>query len=122
MWLSTGFGKSLCYDTLPFLYDWKLGRVDSQSRSLVLVILPLMSLMVDQVLSLRCLKAAIITSGDSVDAKLLAREDDLRKYSLLVSAAEALVGSRWRETLTEPVISDRIVSVVISETPCVSHW
>ena len=31
MWLPTGFGKSVCYEVLPFVMDCKLGRVDSQS-------------------------------------------------------------------------------------------
>ena len=26
IWLPTGFGKSLCYTALPFLFDYKLGR------------------------------------------------------------------------------------------------
>ena len=34
VWLPTGFGKSLCYTALPFLYDSKLGRTASTSVSL----------------------------------------------------------------------------------------
>ena len=26
VWLPTGFGKSICYECLPFLYDFKLKR------------------------------------------------------------------------------------------------
>ena len=70
VWLPTGFVKSLCYEVLPFLMDCKLGRVAGESQqcraicSTVLVISPLISLMVDQVLSLRRrgVDAAIITS------------------------------------------------------------
>ena len=49
VWLPTGFGKSLCYEVLPFVFDNKLGRQDS----LVIVVSPLSSLMVDQVMGLR---------------------------------------------------------------------
>ena len=49
LWLPTGFGKSLCYEVLPFVMDDKLGR----HGSIVIVISPLVSLMVDQVESLR---------------------------------------------------------------------
>ena len=130
MWLPTGFGKSICYETIPFVMDCKLGRVDSESGkyscspSLVLVISPLISLMVDQVLSLRQrgVNAAVISYGSGVKKELLATEDDLGKCSLLFCAPEALVGSRWREAVEDPLISGRIVAVVVDEAHCVSKW
>ena len=72
VWLPSSFSKSLCYETLPFLCDWKLGRVDCKP-SVVIVISPLVVLMVDQVNSLRQRKvqAATITSG-GVEKALLA--------------------------------------------------
>ena len=64
MWLPNGFGKSLCYEVLPFVMDHKLSRIDAKS-SLVLVVSPLIALMTDQVCSLRKrgVKAAVISSG-----------------------------------------------------------
>lgn len=58
---STGFGKSLCYKILPFVFNKKLGKEDS----VVIVVSPLVSLMSDQVYSLRQrhVKAAIISSA-----------------------------------------------------------
>ena len=108
---------------VTFCNDCKLGRVDSQSGeysvccSVVLVISPLISLMVDQVLSLRRrgVHTSIISYGTGVKRELLATEDDLGKCSLLFCAPEALVGSRWREAIEKPVISDRIVAVVMDE-------
>ena len=41
LWLPTGFGKSLCYEVLPFVFNDKLGR----HGSVVIVISPLVSLM-----------------------------------------------------------------------------
>ena len=49
VWLPTGFGKSLCYQILPFVFDHKLGLIGSGMSSAVLVVSPLVSLMVDQV-------------------------------------------------------------------------
>ena len=49
VWLPTGFGKTVCFEVLPFMFDMKLSRVDS----LVVVVSPLVSLMIDQVRSLR---------------------------------------------------------------------
>ena len=54
VWLPTGYGKSVCYECLPLLYDMKLDRnLNEYERSVVLVVSPLVSLMVDQVSSLR---------------------------------------------------------------------
>ena len=54
VWLPTGYGKSVCYECLPFLFDMKLDRHTSEhGRSVVLIVSPLVSLMVDQVSSLR---------------------------------------------------------------------
>ncbi len=43
VWFPTGYGKSLCYQLLPFLMDYKLGRTNGPlvARSVVLVISPL---------------------------------------------------------------------------------
>ena len=45
MWFPTGYGKSICYQLLPFIFDVKLGRTNAPlvDRSVVLVISPLVS-------------------------------------------------------------------------------
>ncbi len=55
IWFPTGYGKSLCYQLLPFLMDYKLGRTKAPlvDKSVVLVVSPLVSLMIDQVRSLK---------------------------------------------------------------------
>ena len=67
VWLPTGFGKSICYryTTLPFVFDHKLGRVDRDYHSLVVVVSPLISLIIEQVASLKAIEssASIATSG-----------------------------------------------------------
>ena len=57
----------------------------NRMHSLVLVISPLISLMVDQVLSLRSrgVSAAIMSSGSSVEKDLIANSTDLTFYNLL---------------------------------------
>lgn len=51
LWLPTGFGKSVCYEVLPFVMDHKRGELGTRQSnySIVLVISPLVSLMIDQV-------------------------------------------------------------------------
>ena len=74
LWLPTGFGKSLCYELLPFVFDYQYGK----HNSAVIVISPLISLMVDQVSSLhsRSVRAAIISSGGKVGKELLVTKSD----------------------------------------------
>ena len=126
LWLPTGFGKSICYELLPFLFDFKLGKVDTESSS-VIVVSPLVSLMVDQVTNLRSrgVRATIMSGHKGVDKELLATDGDVvaGKFSLLFCAPEAIVGcERWRELLLRPPLSKRIVAVAIDEAHCVSKW
>jgi len=123
LWLPTGFGKSLCYEVLPFVFDVKLGRVDSVN-SVVIVVSPLVSLMVDQARSLRArgVQAAIMSSTSGVDKDLIAKEEDLGNSSVLFCAPESIVCSRWREALEKPELSTRVVAVCIDEAHCVSKW
>jgi superfamily II DNA helicase RecQ len=53
--LPTGYGKSICYQMLPLLFDYKLEKCgrDGDIRSLVIVVSPLVSLMTEQVQKLR---------------------------------------------------------------------
>ena len=66
-WFPTGYGKSICFQLIPFLLDFKLNRttVPQVERSVVLVISPLVSLMVDQVSGLqrRGVPAAILSGN-----------------------------------------------------------
>ena len=79
VWLPTGFGKSLCYRILPFVFVHKLGRLGTGKSSAVLVVSPLVSLMIDRVQKLRArgAKAFIISSGSrfvAVALELLATD------------------------------------------------
>ena len=124
VWLPTGYGKSLCYQALPFLMDYKKGLVDSGKSCGVLVVSPLIALMVDQVESLRSkgIKSSIITSGEGVSKELLATIDNLSSDSLLFCTPEALVRSKWRSYIQVPRVSERIVAYVVDEAHCVSKW
>ena len=127
LWLPTGFGKSICYEVLPFLFDYKSSRA-GPGNSTVLVVSPLVSLMVDQVCSLRArgVCAAIMTGNRGVtDKEFLAQDGgvDLSKYSLLFSSPEAIIESeRWRELLLKPPLNKNIVAVAIDKAHCVSKW
>ena len=53
VWLLMGFGRSICYQILLFVFDHKLGVIGSGKSSAVLIISPKVSLMVDQVQKMR---------------------------------------------------------------------
>ena len=129
LWLPTGFGKSICFECLPFLFDFKLGRKeDICSRSVVLVISPLISLMSDQVSSLRKrgVAAAILSSHDISDKSFLATDKALQTpgmFSLLFASPEAVIGdTKWRERLMNYPLSERIVALAVDEAHCISKW
>ena len=114
VWLPTGFSKSFCYEAISFVLDWKLKRTDSGTRSsLVLIVSPLVALMVDQVCSLRTrgVKAAIISGGGAggFDEEFIAKDKDFGECSLLFGAPEAFLRSKWRDTMENPCITQRIV-------------
>ena len=126
VWLPTGFGKSICYECLPFAFDFTLGRIQSADvKSLVIVISPLRS---DQVVSLkkRGVSAAILSGHEGIDKDLFASDTDLGlpgKYSLFFSAPEAVIGSaKWREKLLTSPLHDRVVAMAVDEAHCVSKW
>ena len=79
---------SLCYEVLPFVFDDKLAR----SNSVVIVVSPLISLMLDQVRSLRSrsVRAAIMSSESKIDKEFLVTDEDIHKCSLLFCAPEAI--------------------------------
>ena len=124
--LPTGFGKSICFHVLPFLFDRKLGCMDGERKSCVIVISPLISLMVDQVRNLRAsgVEAVVISSvsRQSVDEEFLANEENLRSCSLIYSSPEALLHIKWREVFENSLVTNRVCAVVVDEAHCVSKW
>lgn len=123
LWLPTAFGKSVCYEVLPFLFDFRLSQVDIRS-SMTIATSPLLSLMVHQVSSLQVCGVRA-SSMRSVDEDLLAADSDVEagKYNLLFSAYEAIIGcEKWRELLLRPPLSECVVAVAIDEAHCVSKW
>ena len=127
LWLPTGFGKSVCYELLPFVLDYMQGKCLSkkESNSTVIVISPLVSLMIDQVSSLRerGVSAGILSGHAAVSEQFIVNSSSIDKYSFLFSCPEAIIGvERWRETLLKAPLSERIVAVAVDEAHCVSKW
>ena len=129
VWLPTGYGKSICFHCLPFVFDHKFGRVSlpPHKRSVCLIVSPLLSLMINQVTSLRKVGvgAAILSGNKGIDSSLLSTSKDIQlgAYRLLFSAPEAIVDNEcWRELLLEQPLCHQVVAVVVDEAHCVYKW
>jgi ATP-dependent DNA helicase RecQ len=114
----------VCFELLPFVYDHKLGRVGTQTRSLVLVLSPLISLMVNRVTNLKLhgVSTAIMFGSDKISKRLQATKMDLKNCSLLFSVPEVVLGHKWRDSIENPDVADKIVAIVIDKAHCVSKW
>ena len=128
MWLPTGFGKSICFQALPFAFDYMyVSQSAPPDRSIVLVVAPLIALMEDQVRSLRAkgVNAVVLSSGGregKVSPELVATDESLEAASLVFSSPEALMLDKWRDALEQESICGRVRAVVVDEAHCISKW
>jgi ATP-dependent DNA helicase RecQ len=118
--LPTGSGKSLCYAILPKVFDILRGK---SSKSIAVVVSPLISLMKDQVHSLETkgVSSIYVTKNMSDDWQ----EQKLYEggYQILFFSPEALVcDDTWREMIQTKVYKDNIIAFVIDEAHLVKKW
>ena len=113
----------------PTVFDFKLRRISAPptKRSVILIVSPVLSLMIDQVSDLksRGVQAAILSGNRDVDPKFIATESHVQEgnFSHLYSCPEAIVSAdRWRQMLLKTPPSEQVVAVVIDEAHCVYKW
>ena len=96
LWLPTKFGKSLCYEMLPFIFGFKSG---GKLRSVVLVISPLVSLWWNkfEVSGNSGVCAAILSGNQEIDKCLLASEKDFEDQSSYTSGVRGTLTSLYVE-------------------------
>ncbi|RUS89375.1 hypothetical protein EGW08_002895, partial [Elysia chlorotica] len=116
--LSTGAGKSLCYQLPAFLYAKHCGAI-------TLVISPLVSLMEDQITGLpagvhgACLHSNMTqTQRDSVVSAL----KDGKVHFLLVSPEALVMGGNAQASFPPPGQLPPIAFACIDEAHCLSEW
>ena len=116
----TGYGKSLIFQSIPFIIDHL--KDQAVGTSLAIIISPLKSLMLDQVEQLKKtgVNAAAVFDGQSEDILEGVENGD---FSLVYSSPESMLSSeRWRQLLTSSDFTSRCDVVVIDEAHCIVHW
>ena len=93
----------------------------------MVIVSPLVSLIVDQVASLRLtgVSAAILSGFQGVDHQLQANKKYIVAglYRLLYYAPEALfLSDKWRRMLACPPLINQIVAIAVTEAHCVYKW
>ena len=118
--LPTGYGKSLCYTLLPWVFDDLRGE---KNTSIVVCVSPLTSLMIDQRKKYTPSGlAAEFVGGVQEDSGVL---DKIEKgcYQLVYISPESLLReNRWREMLRSDVYQKNMVAFCVDEAHCVKKW
>ena len=116
--LSTGAGKSLCYQIPTIL------RQHDNQRPVTLVISPLISLMKDQCENLpSCLKGKVWRGSLEKDEVMRLRQDVVHgKIHILYIAPEKLDSNGFRSFLKNTIGPKRLQFACIDEAHCISEW
>ncbi|KAK3734288.1 hypothetical protein QZH41_015131, partial [Actinostola sp. cb2023] len=116
--LPTGFGKSLIFQALPTVFD----EVKEQSGHIVVVVSPLVSLMKDQVSSLRSIGISSVCLSD-VDDDEEASKVENGEFAVIYGTPESwLTNERWRTMLTYLCDSKKLCAIAIDEAHVIKQW
>ena len=117
---STGYVKSIIFQSLPLFADTLLDQVIGTST--VVVICPLTALMLDQVSKMNELgiNAAAVFQGQ--DETVL---DDIENgiYSLVFTSPESMLASkRWDKILKSQSFVENCICIAVDKAHCISQW
>ena len=124
----TGYGKSLIYQLLPFLFD-RVSKDSSKDKSVVIVVSPLNALIDDQINKLNALGvccASLRVCGEEVDGRFEGSfQENLRagNFQLIFTHPEIAVNNRHcRELFLSNYYQRNVVAVVVDEAHCIIEW
>ena len=122
--LPTGFGKSLCYQVLPGIFDFMQSKGE-QKDSIVIVVSPLNALIRDQLQKLKdCVNVCVLQSivEDEGEHKVTIAQD-VNKCSLLFGHPEVFVDNKAvAKLLKGKEFKRRVRAVIIDEDHLVLQW
>ena len=118
--LPTGYGKSLCFIMLPWVFDRLRGTCNT---SIALCVSPLTSLMMDQCRKYREMGITVEVIGESQSEPSACSHIEKGHYQLLYISPESLIGNpAWREMLRNDVYQRHLVAFIVDEAHCVKKW
>ena len=121
--LSTGSGKSLCYASLPYIFDslrWSAGEKDAH-HCIAVVVCPLSSIMQDQTqkFSERGLKVAFV-GKEQKDEEDVKNRVECGGYSLVFMSLEAMLTVlKWCEMFRTDVYQECMTCLAVDEAHCI---
>lgn len=117
---STGYGKSIVFQSIPLLADILLDQVIGTSTTIV--ICPLVSLMLDQVSRLEELGISAAAVFENQDESVLADVEN-GVYSLVFTSPESMLATkRWEKMWKNQTFVENCVCVAVDEAHCISQW
>ena len=116
--LPTGFGKSLIFQLLPFVFDSWLGA----SESFILVVSPLNALIRDQTVKLNDMqvRSLMVRNTESL-SEVEIRDIKESKYRIIYGHPEAFVG-KLRKILDCEEVRRNMRAVVVDEAHLIVEW
>ena len=120
--LPTGYGKTLCYALLPFVFDHL--RKKTPQSSIVVCVSPLVSLMMDQVSKYS--SKGLTTQFLGEDRKTILSSVECWKVNIMqlvfISPEALLRNKQWKQMLSTSPYRENLVALVVDEAHCVETW
>lgn len=118
--LPTGYGKSLCFGALPFVYDYLRGH---KALSIILCVVPLQSLMMDQYQRFKQLGLSVeYISGIHHHKDILDKVYSGLVQLVYISPESLLTNLHWRDMLRSQVYQENLMAFVVDEAHTVKRW
>ena len=116
--LPTGFGKSLIYQSFVLAKSMEFESRAASSRPCCLVIVPLRSIMEEQIKS-NDFELNVVGFSKSKDVL-----DDIRnnKFQLIYASAEQALSSEFLGVLRDPDVAESLSLIVVDESHTVETW
>ena len=119
---STGYGKSIVYQCLPWVFD--MLQEQTIGFSTLIVVTPLQSLMEDQYNRMKEIGISSIALYNDIASEESTLQD-VREgiYSLVFASPECLLGKKtWRSILCSDEFRDHCIGIAIDEAHIIAQW